>query len=217
MPTPTQMLPQQQQQQIRLITYADVTKYLVGSQASKFIVFAMVIGHLMFASGLLHLCYVVGWERLGWSYYTQEEYVEGGDESNSNRRMLMLMMMNAKRHLGHSNDSGDDHSNDRASRSSDEEEYYYEWTGPDLIGRLAMSALLFPIIHGLLQIPSLTELATISTYGLVSYVIGCIGSMLYTAVILTNGHPFADRPDDMWETKWSGIPGSIDDILHRGY
>lgn len=30
--------------------------------------------------------------------------------------------------------------------------------------------------------------------------------MLYTAVILTNGHPFADRPDDMWETKWSGIP-----------
>jgi len=35
---------------------------------------------------------------------------------------------------------------------------------------------------------------------------GCIGSMLYIAVILMNVHPFADRPDDMWETKWSGIP-----------
>jgi len=73
--------------------------------------------------------------------YTGGIYVEG-DESNSNRRMLMLMM-NAKRHLGHSNDLEDDHSNDRASRSSDEEEYYYEWTGPDLIGRLAMSAYYF--------------------------------------------------------------------------
>lgn len=76
--TPSKMLPQQQE--TRLITYADVVKYIVGSQASKFIIFAMVIGHLMFASGLLHLaienvCYVVGWERLGWSYHTQEEYM----------------------------------------------------------------------------------------------------------------------------------------------
>jgi hypothetical protein len=124
---------------------------------------------------------------------------------------MLMLMMNAKPHLGHSNDLEDDHSNDRACRSSDEEEYYYEWTGPDLIGRLAMSALLFPIIHGLLQIPSLTEFGNCINLWISSYGLGCIGSMLYTAVILTNGHPFADRPDDMWETKWSG---SIDDILH---
>ena len=69
-----------------------------------------------------------------------------------------------------------------------------------------MASLLFPIIHGLLQVPSLTELATISTVGLVTYAVGCIGSMLYSAVVLTDGHPFTDQPDDMWVTKWSGIP-----------
>ena len=30
--------------------------------------------------------------------------------------------------------------------------------------------------------------------------------MLYSAVVLTDGHPFTDQPDDMWVTKWSGIP-----------
>lgn len=69
-----------------------------------------------------------------------------------------------------------------------------------------MACLLFPIIHGLLQIPSLTELASISTVGLVTYAVGCIGSMLYSAVVLTEGHPFTDQPDDMWQTKWTGIP-----------
>jgi len=49
-------------------------------------------------------------------------------------------------------------------------------------------------------------LATISTVGLVTYAFGCVGSMLYTALVLTDGHPFLDHPDDMWKTKWSGIP-----------
>ena len=101
-----------------------------------------------------------------------------------------------------SSKSQDDH----ASRSSDEEGYYLEWKGPDFVGRLAMASLLFPIIQGLLQIPSLTELATISTVGLVTYAVGCVGSMLYTALVLTDGHPFQDHPTDMWTSKWSGIP-----------
>ena len=176
---------------VRLVTYGDVAKYLAGKRASFFIIFTIVIVHLMFASGMVHLavenlCYVVGWERLGWSY---TYYAEGQDRHTMMRR------------LGSSEDS-----EDGASRSNDEEGYYLEWKGPDFTGRLAMAALLFPIIQGLLQIPSLTELATISTFGLLAYAFGCIGSMLYTALVLTDGHPFQDHPDDMWKSKWSGVP-----------
>jgi hypothetical protein len=130
-PPPPPPLPKPEH--VRLITYGDVANYLVGKQASMFIVFAMVTGHIMFASGLLHLaienlCYVVGWERLGWSY--TQVYVE---EDIDDRFMM--------RRLGHSQDDGGehdnpDHSNDHASRSSDEEEYYLEWKGPDFIGKI---------------------------------------------------------------------------------
>jgi hypothetical protein len=132
MPPP---MPPPKLEQVRLITYGDVAKYLVGKQASMFIVFAMVTGHIMFASGLLHLaienlCYVVGWERLGWSY--TQVYVE---EDTDDRFMM--------RRLGHSQDDGGEHnnpnhSNDHASRSSDEEEYYFEWKGPDFIGKIPL-------------------------------------------------------------------------------
>jgi len=218
--------PKDKPAQVRLVTYGDVAKYLAGKRASFFIIFTIVAVHLMFASGMVHLavenlCYVIGWERLGWSYV--EEYVEqGGDQANRRHVMRRLgsglvqhMGYEVMRRLGPSEDeedgenensSGDEHDRNNASRSSDEEEYYLEWKGPDFIGRLAMAALLFPIIHGLLQIPSLTELATISTVGLITYAVGCIGSMLYTALVLTDGHPFLDHPDDMWKTKWSGIP-----------
>lgn len=178
---------------VRLVTYGDVAKYLAGKRAAGFIIFTIVTVHLMFASGMVHLavenlCYVVGWDRLGWSYVEEYEY---------DRRHLLGQLL---RRLG----PGDDESSQ--SQSNDEEEYYMEWKGPDFIGRIAMASLLFPIIQGLLQIPSLTELATISSIGLITYACGCIGSMIYTAVILTDGHPFGDRPDDMWGANWSGIP-----------
>ena len=67
----------------------------------------------MFASGMVHLavenlCYVVGWERLGWSYV--EEYVEEDDD----RRAMMRRL------------SGSQSEDERHSRSSDEEEYETE-------------------------------------------------------------------------------------------
>ncbi|KAL7443643.1 hypothetical protein ACHAXH_009502 [Discostella pseudostelligera] len=204
---PLSMPPPPKQAQVRLVTYGDVANCLVGKRASFFVIFAMVMGHLMFASGMLHLaienlCYVAGWERLGWSYV--EVYVE-----EDNGRSMLRRLGPSQDQAGEQNDNLDDgeYSNQGyASRSTDEEEYYLEWKGPDFIGRLAMASLLFPIIHGLLQIPSLTELAAISSFGLITYAVGCIGSMLYAAVVLTDGHPFLDRPDDMWTTKWSGVP-----------
>jgi hypothetical protein len=133
--TPPPPPPPPKPAQVRLITYGDVAKCLIGKQASMFIVLAMVTGHIMFASGLLHLaienlCYVVGWERLGWSY--TQVYVE---EDVDDRAMM--------RRLGHSQDEGGEHnnpnhSNDYASRSSDEEEYYFEWKGPDFIGKITL-------------------------------------------------------------------------------
>jgi len=190
MPPPPMPTTQSRAPTNKLITYGDVAKYLAGKRASFFIIFTIVVVHLMFASGMIHLaienlCYVFGWERLGWSYVTYEY----DDDDNVRHRRLP--------------GSEDE---DRASRSSDEEEYYLEWKGPDFVGRLAMASLLFPIIQGLLQIPTLTELATISSVGLLTYAVGCVGSMMYTAFILTEGHPFSDRPDNMWKAKWSGIP-----------
>jgi len=90
----------------------------------------------MFASGMVHLtvenlCYVIGWERLGWSYV--DEYVE---QDEANRRVLGQFI----RRLGPSEDeeeesydtSGDNDRHNYASRSSDEEEYCYgalDWVG----------------------------------------------------------------------------------------
>lgn len=168
----------------------------------------------MFASGMLHiavenLCYIAGWDRLGFSY-TDVMYTGDDDWYYGNMR----------RHLNSgSGDHGGSHSNDNSHSGShsrdnqwrsinieEAEEEYAKWEGPDFIGRLAMASLLFPIIHGLLQIPSLKELATISTMGLVTYMLGCIGSMMYSAFVLTDFQPFADRPDDILQFKWSGIP-----------
>ncbi|KAL3765584.1 hypothetical protein ACHAWO_003876 [Cyclotella atomus] len=218
--TPIPILaPPKKSKQIRLVTYGDVAKYLAGPTFAQLMIFTIVSVHLMFASGMLHiavenLCYIAGWDRLGFSY-TDVMYTGDDDWYYGNMR---------RRLEGNSHDNNDHNSGSRSndnrhsgSRSRDRQEWhsinieeaeeeYAKWEGPDFIGRLAMASLLFPIIHGLLQIPSLKELATISTMGLVTYALGCIGSMMYSAFVLTDFEPFADRPDDILQFKWSGIP-----------
>ncbi|KAL7481797.1 hypothetical protein ACHAW6_007472 [Cyclotella cf. meneghiniana] len=214
------MIPPKKSKQVRLVTYGDVAKYLAGPTFAQLMIFTIVCVHLMFASGMLHiavenLCYIAGWDRLGFSYtdvmVTDTDDFYGETYYGSTRRRL-----------GPSQDGGGSRSNDHNSRDEhnsrdrdqewhninieEAEEEYAKWEGPDFVGRLAMSSLLFPIIHGLLQIPSLRELATISTMGLVTYALGCVGSMMYAAFVLTEGQPFLDRPDDLFQVKWSGIP-----------
>ncbi|KAL3801103.1 hypothetical protein HJC23_002396 [Cyclotella cryptica] len=214
----TLMAPPKKSKQVRLVTYGDVAKYLAGPSFAQFMIFTIVGVHLMFASGMLHiavenLCYIAGWDRLGFSY--TDVMVTGADDFYGDK-----YYGSQRRRLGPSQDGGGSHSSDHNSRdehqSRDQEwrninieeaaEEYSKWEGPDFVGRIAMSSLLFPIIHGLLQIPSLKELATISTMGLVTYALGCVGSMLYSAFVLTEGQPFLDRPDDLFQVKWSGIP-----------
>ena len=66
-PPPLPPPPPEKTAQSRLVTYGDVAKYLAGKRASVFIIFTIVMVHLMFASGMVHLavenlCYVIGWE-----------------------------------------------------------------------------------------------------------------------------------------------------------
>ncbi|KAL7548789.1 hypothetical protein ACHAWF_012823, partial [Thalassiosira exigua] len=162
---------------VRLVTYPDIIKYHCGKGAASCITILVIALHIMFASGMMNLAVENLCYVLGWE---------------------SLGLGNSEAYEGQ----------DRALQSSGDGDKSGsgEWTGPDLLGRFAMVSLLFPIIQGLLQIPSLTELATISGTGLTIYAVGCIGPMMYSALVLTDGHPFRDHPDDMWTTKWSGIP-----------
>ena len=209
--------PPKKSKQVRLVTYGDVAKYLAGPTFAQLMIFTIVSVHLMFASGMLHiaienLCYIAGWDRLGFSYtdvmYTGDDYYP--NYYGSMRRHLESESNDHSGSKSNDNSHSGSHSQDNRVWQSinieEAEEEYAKWEGPDFIGRLAMASLLFPIIHGLLQIPSLKELATISTMGLVTYALGCVGSMMYSAVVLSDFQPFMDRPDDLLQFKWSGIP-----------
>lgn len=223
------MAPPKKSKKVRLVTYGDVAKYLAGPTFAQLIIFTIVAVHLMFASGMLHiaienLCYIAGWDRLGFSY---ADVMYTGDDDYYGNNLYYGSYNQYRRGLGdendgsNSNDSGSHSQSGSGSRDNndnsqdnqwhsinieDAEEEYAKWEGPDFVGRLAMASLLFPIIHGLLQIPSLKELATISTMGLITYALGCVGSMMYSAFVLTDFQPFVDRPDDLLAFKWSGIP-----------
>ena len=218
-PPPPLPPPPKKSRQVRLLTYGDVAKYLAGPTFAQLMIFTIVSVHLMFASGMLHiavenLCYIAGWDRLGFSYtdvmYTGDDYYP--NYYGSMRRHLESGSNDHNDSGSRSNDNSHSGSHSRDNRAwqsiniEEAEEEYAKWEGPDFIGRLAMASLLFPIIHGLLQIPSLKELATISTMGLVTYALGCVGSMMYSAVVLSDFQPFVDRPDDILQLKWSGIP-----------
>ena len=223
----------EQPQKVRLVTYGDVVKYLAGERASVFIIFTIVTVHLMFASGMTqiaveNLCYVIGMNRLGWSVVEEEilydddaankfQYYhytvnnndynfgsddDGGNNDDANVYNDDVNNDNNERYLN----SGSSHSGSRDQAWSQEEQMYLQWEGPVFTERLTMATMIFPIILVLLQIPSLRELATISSIGLITYAVGCVGTMMYVAIVKTSGHPFQDHPEEMWTAKWSGIP-----------
>jgi len=234
LPPPPRSNPPEQSHNVRLITYGDVAKYLAGERASVFIIFTIVAVHLMFASGMVHLavenlCYVIGMDRLGWSV-VQEEFIYDDDRANKFNYYQYTVNNNVNNNDYSSNYNGNDNgvnddiyndgyndNNERhlSSASSSEsrdvddnqaEQMYLQWEGADFTERLTMATMLFPIILLLLQIPSLRELATISSIGLFTYAFGCIGTMMYVSFVETSGHPFQDRPEDILTAKWSGIP-----------
>lgn len=233
-PPPSRSNPPEQTHNVRLITYGDVVKYLAGERASVFIIFTIVAVHLMFASGMVHLavenlCYVIGMDRLGWSV-VEEEFIYDDDRANKfnyyqytvNNKTYSSSSSSSSNYNGDDNGGNDDIYNDdynnarflssgSSSESADvadqtEQNMYLQWEGADFTERLTMATMLFPIILLLLQIPSLRELATISSIGLFTYAFGCIGTMMYVSFVETSGHPFADHPEDIWNAKWSGIP-----------
>lgn len=119
---------------------------------------------------------------------------DGDNNNNNNGRLL------------NSRSESRSESEDREAQEAKEEQMYLQWEGASFTDRLTMAAMLFPIVLLLLEIPSLRDLATISSIGLLTYAFGCIGTMLYVSVVKTSGQPFKDRPEEMWTMKWSGIP-----------
>ena len=92
---------------------------------------------------------------------------------------------------------------------NDEEEIW-------LKGRAYLSAILFPIIAMLLQFRSIHDLFWICVAGLVSFLVGCVGSMLYSTILVDNdgdGNVIWDIPKDAFEWKWNGIPNFVASTL----
>eukprot|EP00957_Ditylum_brightwellii_P133467 10175560-Ditylum_brightwellii.AAC.1 len=81
---------------------------------------------------------------------------------------------------------------------------FFEWDEGEKeeVAHRALSCILLPIIVLLLQIPRLADLFFISAAGLIVYMVGCIGSLLYAVFRAKERH----TPEDMWETNWEGIP-----------
>jgi hypothetical protein len=92
---------------------------------------------------------------------------------------------------------------------------------PKPLDRLLRACLLFPIVSTVLQFRNRFELFLLCSAGLLVYLFGCVGSMVYAAVLLTytssedqqnddgssqGNTAQGNSPNDMWEFKWSGIP-----------
>ena len=88
----------------------------------------------------------------------------------------------------------------------------------DIYVSIIFALLLFPLVAGLLQIPTLKDLFYISAAGLTIYLVGCVGSVIYTvtmAAIVKRGEPDGPTPpNDMWEWKVDGIPVFIASTLY---
>ena len=203
--------------------------FIIFTIVAVHLMFASGMVHL----AVENLCYVIGMNRLGWSV-VEEEILYDDDRANKFNYYHYTVNNDDYNNGGNNNDDVNDYvdnnynnddvnnnhnerylnsgssshsgSGDEAwNQASQEEQMYLQWEGPVFTERLTMATMIFPIILVLLQIPSLRELATISSIGLITYAVGCIGTMIYVAVVKTSGQ-FQDHPEEMWAVKWSGIP-----------
>ena len=109
----------------------------------------------------------------------------------------------------------DDYEYQQADDQARDDDYYKydDDSMPVWLGRIIISSLLFPIISILLQFRNVKDLFWICSGGLVFYIVGCVGSMLYTTLVL-NGDGFWDIPEDAMEWKWKGIPNFVASTLY---
>jgi Transmembrane amino acid transporter protein len=91
-----------------------------------------------------------------------------------------------------------------------------------LKGRAILSAIFFPIIATLLQFRNVHDLFWVCLAGIVVFLVGCVGTMLYSSTYVdadgdddgnSNRHGIWDIPQDALEWKWSGIPNFVASTL----
>ena len=168
----------------RFVTYSDLVRQLLGRKAAGIITIVVFVLHVLFASGMVNsairnLVVLAGWH----PSFSDEEYIEYEYEPDPGRRL---------------SDASNDGNNDDA-----------EAQGMSMsagASHLALTCLMFPIILKLLLIRNLAGMFFVSALGLIAYFVGCVGSMIYSAMQYSEWEGGYDAPDDIWEWKFAGVP-----------
>ena len=150
------------------ITFGVLGKELFGAKISVLIIFLIVTLHVCFGAGMLasashQLAVGLNWHR--------DSYNNGYDNDHNDEG-------------GHHD--GDDNDNGNSSSSG---YYYYFYSSqqqvPHYFDRFVRVCILFPIVATVLQFRNQFELFLLCSAGLFLYVVGCIGSIFYTTIVLT--------------------------------
>lgn len=83
-------------------------------------------------------------------------------------------------------------------------------------GRVILACTFFPFVALLLQFRNIKDLFWVCLAGLVIFVVGCVGTMFYSATLVDSdgdGSAVWDVPDDVFEWKWTGIPNFVASTL----
>jgi len=175
---------------VTAITYGDLGEKLLGPKQKTMIDFLIVSLHVCFGAGLvsssMHQLAIV----LGW----EEDYDKYDSSSSSG-------------YNNYDNQSGDQDNYYNTSNSSEE-----VW----LRGRLIMACIFFPIIAILLQFRNVKDLFWVCLVGIVVFVVGCIGTMFYSAAMADSngdGSNVWEIPEDAFAWRWSGVPNFVASTL----
>lgn len=172
----------------RFVTYSDLVRQLLGRKAAAVITAVVFVLHVLFASGMVNsatrnLLVLAGWH----PSFDDEEYIEYEYEPDPGRRLRDV-----------SNDGSDDYTEAQQMNSI---------SGG--FSHLALTCLIFPIVLKLLLIRNLAGMFFVSALGLIAYFVGCVGSMIYSAMQYSEWEGGYDAPDDIWKWKWAGVPAYV--------
>jgi len=112
--------------------------------------------------------------------------------------------------------SDDNYSSNYNSQDQEAEEDADDEDEVWLKGRLILSGIFFPVIAVLLQFRNIKDLFRICLGGILVFVVGCIGTMLYSTTLVDNdgdGSAIWDIPDNAFEWRWGGIPNFVASTL----
>lgn len=172
----------------RFVTYSDLVRQLLGRKAAAVITTVVFVLHVLFASGMVNsatrnLLVLAGWH----PSFDDDEYIEYEYEPDPGRRLS-------------------DASNEGSDDDMDAQEVNSISGG---LSHLALTCLIFPIVLKLLLIRNLAGMFFVSALGLIAYFVGCVGSMIYSAMQYSEWEGGYDAPDDIWKWKWAGVPAYV--------